>query len=348
LAGSRILLVEDNELNQEVAAEILKDAGFVVDIADNGQIALDMLNQASYDIVLMDMQMPVMDGVTATVEIRKQPQFAGLPIVAMTANAMQQDRERCQKAGMNDHVAKPIEPDELWKALRKWIKPRVAAPAVPAAAPLPPAASAPSGGDELPRHIDGLDVELGLRRVIGKHHLYISMLRKFVAGQKNAAANICAALDDNDAATAERLAHTLKGTAGNIGASQLQSEAGALEAAIRAGRERAELDALLTTLAPRLATLVGAVEAWLPADPATARTTTIIDPAAFQPLLTRLAMLLGDYDSEAGDLWEENAELFRSAFPEHWRKIEEGLRNFDLEAALAALRSATQARGMEG
>jgi PAS domain S-box-containing protein len=124
IAGARILLVDDNDLNQEVGSEILKDAGFVVDVAENGQEALDMVQTGRYDIVLMDMQMPVMDGVTATIAIRKLPQFADLPIVAMTANAMDQDRERCAAAGMNDHVAKPIDPDELWAALLKWIKPK--------------------------------------------------------------------------------------------------------------------------------------------------------------------------------------------------------------------------------
>ena len=116
--------MEDNDLNQEVATELLRDAGFVVDLAENGQIALDKIRAADYDIVLMDMQMPVMDGVTATGEIRKDARFKDLPVVAMTANAMQGDRDRCLAAGMNDHVAKPIEPENLWKALLKWIKPR--------------------------------------------------------------------------------------------------------------------------------------------------------------------------------------------------------------------------------
>ncbi|MRR52337.1 MAG: PAS domain-containing sensor histidine kinase, partial [Rhodocyclaceae bacterium] len=127
IRGARVLLVEDNELNQEVATELLQDAGFQVDLADNGQIAVDKVGVAApdhYDIVLMDMQMPVMDGVAATFEIRKQERFAALPVVAMTANAMQQDRERCLAAGMNDFLTKPIEPDDLWAALLKWVKPR--------------------------------------------------------------------------------------------------------------------------------------------------------------------------------------------------------------------------------
>jgi two-component system sensor histidine kinase/response regulator len=127
IKGARILLVEDNDLNQEVASEILRDAGFVVDIADNGQIAVEMVTtnvESPYDIILMDMQMPVMDGVTATVEIRKDVRFDSTPIVAMTANAMQQDKDKCLVAGMVDFVTKPIQPDELWTALRRWVKPK--------------------------------------------------------------------------------------------------------------------------------------------------------------------------------------------------------------------------------
>ena len=140
IKGARILLVEDNELNQEVAGEILRDAGFVVEIADNGQIAVDMVTKNAgepWDIVLMDMQMPVMDGVTATMEIRKDARFNEMPIVAMTANAMQQDKDKCLAAGMVDFITKPIQPDELWKALRRWIKPKHSVTIDSAVSPVP-------------------------------------------------------------------------------------------------------------------------------------------------------------------------------------------------------------------
>ena len=122
IKGAHILLVEDNDINQIVAGELLQDAGFVVDIADNGEIALEMLGKAAYDLVLMDMQMPVMDGVEATVALRKLRQFEHLPVIAMTANVMAQDRQRCLDAGMNDFLVKPIEPDQIWDVLVKWIK----------------------------------------------------------------------------------------------------------------------------------------------------------------------------------------------------------------------------------
>jgi two-component system, sensor histidine kinase and response regulator len=117
---ARVLLVEDNDINQIVAREILQDAGFTVDVADNGQIGLGMVQQTDYALVLMDMQMPVMDGLTATREIRKLAGCAQLPIIAMTANAMQRDRDRCMEAGMNDFLGKPVDPDALCATARLW------------------------------------------------------------------------------------------------------------------------------------------------------------------------------------------------------------------------------------
>jgi two-component system sensor histidine kinase/response regulator len=121
LRGARVLLVEDNEINQEVALGQLEDAEVEVDVADNGEIAVNMVRSKDYDIVLMDMQMPVMDGLEATRIIRSDSRFDQLPIVAMTANAMAVDRDRCLEAGMNDHIAKPIDPDQLFGALNRWI-----------------------------------------------------------------------------------------------------------------------------------------------------------------------------------------------------------------------------------
>ena len=124
LRGAQILLVEDNELNQEVALGLLEDAQMLIDVAANGEDAVRMASTKEYDLVLMDMQMPVMDGVTATKAIRSKPQLSNLPIIAMTANVMAADREKCIEAGMNDHVAKPIDPDELFTVLLRWTKPR--------------------------------------------------------------------------------------------------------------------------------------------------------------------------------------------------------------------------------
>jgi len=336
IKGARILLVEDNELNQEVATELLLDAGFIVDLAENGQIALDKARATDYDIVLMDMQMPVMDGVTATLEMRKDPRFKDLPVVAMTANAMQGDRDNCIAAGMNDHVVKPIEPDDLWKALLKWIKPKYL--------PVPPGDEKPgvSKGTCLPTfEIDGLDMANGLHRVLGKKPFYISMLRKFVTGQKFVAVEIVKALANNDRTTAERLAHTLKGTSGNIGATGLQQLAEKVETAIRKKVPQNDLDGMLTALKHLLNHLVEQLEQKLPEEPK--KLTAVVDPEKFKLLCARLERLLVEDDAEAADVLEDNADLFNTAFPIEYCKLDQSIRTFDFEAALSALRLAVRA-----
>ena len=271
LRGSRILLVEDNDINQQVARELLEEAGLVVDVADNGRIALDMAQRGAYDLVFMDMQMPVMDGVEATRELRKVARLAQLPIVAMTANAMEQDRRKCMDAGMNDFLVKPIDPADLWAVLLRWVRPAARTPAAPAApAPATPAkasaAKAPGGPADLPRGIPGLDTALGLSRMLGKKPLYLAMLRRYAAGQKDAASQIRQALAAGDKATAERLAHTLKGVSGNVGAVNVQDRAAAVELAIRNGQAAAEVEAHLQCLEPPLAELVQGLQEQLPAE----------------------------------------------------------------------------------
>jgi two-component system sensor histidine kinase/response regulator len=345
LKGARILLVEDNDLNQMVAGEILTDAGFVVEIADNGQIAVDMVTKnagAPWDIVLMDMQMPVMDGVTATVEIRKHAEFDGLPIVAMTANAMQQDKDRCLAAGMVDFVTKPIQPDELWAALRRWIKPRMESGGI-----VPAPAFETSPGKGIPgglQSVDGLDTAAGMKRVLGKAALYVSMLRKFVAGQNNAVDAIAMALDGGDWGTAERLAHTTKGVAGNIGAGVVQAQAAAVEESIRERRPRESVDALLADLAPPLQKLVADIAAALPPEEGTGAVT--VDPERLRQVCVRLATLLADDDSEASDLFADEGDLLNAAFPVHYRAIDDAIKGFDFEAALDRLKAATGNSGI--
>jgi signal transduction histidine kinase/DNA-binding response OmpR family regulator/HPt (histidine-containing phosphotransfer) domain-containing protein len=257
IKGARVLLVEDNDLNQEVGLELLRDAGFNVDLAENGQVALDKIRTVDYDIVLMDMQMPVMDGVMATQEIRKEPRFKDLPVVAMTANSMQSDRDRCMAVGMNDHIAKPIEPEDLWKTLLNWVKPRH-----PSSAPKSES-KAVSDLSFLPS-IEGLDSINGLRRVLGKKTLYESMLRKFTTGQKSVLKEIAVALQENFWEDAERLAHTLKGVTGNIGATALVALATQLESAIKERQTYTQIEVYLQQLETPLDNLIRQLERHLP------------------------------------------------------------------------------------
>ena len=324
----------------------------MVEIADNGQVAVDKVAGATepWDIVLMDMQMPVMDGVTATEVIRRTVPAAQLPIVAMTANAMQRDHDRSLAAGTQDFVTKPIEPDELWQALLRWVPPRAGAPAADDGGDGDAAGSAASrpvseiAETALPTHVPGLDVDSGLRRVMGKRSLYVSMLRKFVAGQRGAVDEVRAALEAGDPATAERLAHTTKGVSGNIGAAEVQGCAGELEHAIKTGAPREQLDALSQRLQQALEPLAQALADWLPPEASTARglpgEAVPIDEASLQQVTVQLRKLFEDMDSEAADLMERESALLSRAYPAHLEHMLQAVRDFDFDAALERLEAA--------
>jgi two-component system, sensor histidine kinase and response regulator len=228
IRGARVLLVEDNEINQMVAREILEQSGLLVEVAGNGQVALEMVQRAPFDLVFMDMQMPVMDGVTATRAIRRIPSLAALPIVAMTANAMEQDRQLCIAAGMNDSVTQPIDPRVLWATLMRWIAPAARTVAAPA-----PADATAAEMQHWLGGLTGLDWRAGLGYVRGNETLYRSLLVRFCATQGRVPAQIQEALANGDLAAAETLSHSAKSVAGHIGARQVQALAGELEQALR-------------------------------------------------------------------------------------------------------------------
>ena len=338
LKGARVLLVEDNELNQEVATELLRDAGFQVEHAGNGQLALALIRTTDYALVLMDVQMPVMDGLTATRMIRREEAFKDLPVVAMTANAMVGDRERCLAAGMNDHIAKPIEPEDLWKVMLKWIKPRSSRLAK-ARAPAPP----PLEAGFLAQPIAGLDMATALRRVLGKRPLYLSMLRKFKATQELAPASIRLALEGGDWDTAERLAHTLKGVAGNIGATLLQPLAERLEAALGERRARTVVEERLTELEGPLGALLEELASKLHAQQL--QSPAAVDPERLMAVCGQLRTLLAEDDGGAGELLETQADLLGAAFPAFFPGLADRIRSFDFEGAQAVLDAALAARG---
>ena len=341
LRGARILLVEDNDLNQQVATEILQDAGFRVDVAGDGAVAIDKVNAQAYDLVLMDMQMPVLDGLEATRRLRAQGH--ALPILAMTANAMQGDRERCLAAGMNDHLAKPIEPEQLWLALERWIAPR---PGLGEPGEGPAASPTAEGAVTLPRDIPGLDVQSGLRRVLGKESLYQAMLERFLAGQGDAPARLRAALEAGDWSLAERLAHTLKGVAGNIGAGAVQEAAARLEAACRNASPEAVWRPLLDGLAGELQPLLQALAPW-GTEEGDAAAPAGVDPRRLEAVARRLAALLADADAEATDLLEAETELLRPALGAAYAPLRAALTGYEFETALARLREGCAAHGLQ-
>ncbi len=246
IRGAQVLLVEDNEINQEVARELLEGVGLPVTITANGKGAVRAVKEKDFDAVLMDVQMPVMDGYEATRRIRKwegemgnkigkdsdsKSRIRNLPIIAMTAHAMAGDREKCLEAGMNDYVSKPIDPEKLFSALVRWIKPgkRV----VPGY--LLARATGESQEDEsLPfSGMPGISVKSGLAKVGGDRRFYRKLLSKFRRNHADVANDIKNALNNEDPETATRLAHTIKGLAGSIGAQDLHLAAVDLEAALR-------------------------------------------------------------------------------------------------------------------
>jgi len=271
LAGARALLVEDNELNQEVARAFLQELGLAVDTVDNGRDAVDRLRgDAGYDLVLMDMQMPVMDGLSATRAIRQLPGRQALPILAMTANASAADRDRCLAAGMNDHIAKPIDPQQLAERIARWAPvgrmARTGEPAPDAAPDAATDASVEAAADGAPAAEPAqavLDTALGLRLAGGRRPLYRSLLGRVVEGYADEPARLARCVADGQWAEAERGAHSLKGVAAQIGAQAMANRAGVLERALRRRAPADELAPLLRAVADAHPRLLAAIRAAL-------------------------------------------------------------------------------------
>ena len=295
LKGKRILLVEDNEMNLEVATEFLEQVGIILSIATNGQIALDKLAQQSFDLVLMDCQMPVMDGYQATKALRQRPELAQLPVIAMTANAMAGDKEMCLRAGMNDHIAKPIEVNLLYQTLLKYL-----------GAPLPPQelindSPKPVNIDvdsvvKWPEHPE-LDIDRGLQLVQNSTRLYQRIFDRFVTSQRNVVEQINKAVASNKREDAVRMAHTLKGLAGNLSSTTLAELARQLELHLSENTEfQAELDQIQTLVA----SICQAIEKVKPEfEESSGPTAEHLPPEALIEALTRLRQSLEEADSDA-------------------------------------------------
>ncbi|MEG3640417.1 transporter substrate-binding domain-containing protein [Magnetococcus sp. PR-3] len=341
VAGARILLVEDNEINQQVAKELLEMAQMEVVIADNGQIGVDKVHAESFDIILMDMQMPVMDGYTAARTIRAESTFDELPIVAMTANAMAGDREKCLDAGMQDHVSKPIEPSEMYAALAQWIKPRAGLGVAPEQLQSKKQAEAPSDMPELPQ-LEGVDTQTGLARVGGSQKLYLDLMRRIVKNQSGTVEEFQAALSENDLPTAERLAHTTKGVAGSLGATEVQEQAARLEQACEA-RDRNAINDALPPFEQKLTGLLRAITdyfAQLDAQTAKEDASAVGEVcwADVKPILEQLRQLAADDDGEIEDTFlAHKAQLAGLVEADQLDQLADHLQDFEFEEALALL-----------
>ena len=302
LRGIRVLLAEDNALNEQVATELLRSAGLVVEVARNGQEALDRALASQYDVVLMDMHMPVIDGDIVTRRIRERLSANKLPVLALTANAMEADRERCIAAGMNDYIAKPIDPADLFGKLLRWSTPGERVGEREGGHLSHPPNPTPSDPALARSNLDGLDPADALKRMMGNRALYDRLVRQFAHGEMaDATRTVSAQMAGGDPSGARRTAHSLKSVADLIGATQLRKHAAALEQALREDTPVAKVESLRQETETELVRLVTALRARVSNDvaPAGVVTDSAVDlhfPAAIRDSM-RAALGAGDLES---------------------------------------------------
>ncbi|MGB1109470.1 MAG: PAS domain S-box protein [Gammaproteobacteria bacterium] len=344
LRGARVLLVEDNAVNQELALELLHGRGISTEVAGNGQEALDWLDREAFDGVLMDVQMPVMDGYTATRKIREQERFNDLPVIAMTANVMAGDLEKAQEAGMNAHIGKPLNVAEMFATMAKWITPANPLEDASLEAPVGEVAGAePELPDLAPL---GIDTALGLRATDRNIALYLRMLKRFVESESDFVERFNTALDggkaQGDLAECRRAAHTLKGLAGNIGASQLQSAALALETACE-GEGADATNAIETALAELAPELVKVMEGLPPLlapkpDAGGEKTASNVDVEKLTALLKQLREQVEIDDVDAMETLDELDALgLGPELSQALKPIRRAVGDFDFEAAVESM-----------
>jgi len=365
IQGAEVLLVEDNEINQEVARELLEGAGLPVTIAANGEEAVKAVKEKNFEAVLMDVQMPVMDGYQATKAIRKwelksressafgdqRPEISDqepTPIIAMTAHAMTGDREKCLKTGMNDYVSKPIDPEKLFSALLQWIKPGKRT--IPDYLLARTADKSQEDESQPFPGLPGISVKSGLAKLAGNRKLYRKLLNKFRCDHARIASDIKNALDMDDLETAAGLAHTIKGLAGNIGAKELHLIAVDLETALRQESDE-NIAERLVSFSKALDLVVDSIGALELQEQGTAKTRSSAPPVAKSMDRDQIISLLG----ELRQLLEEDDtrailtfETLRKAIPAGMAKnvmtdLDKHLEGYAFEKALETLNLLDQA-----
>ena len=332
LRGAKVLLVEDNEINQELAEELLTSNGIITKIANNGQEALDILATQDFDGVLMDCQMPVLDGFEATRQLREQEKFKTLPILALTANAMAGDREKVLSVGMNDHISKPINIREMFMTMAKWITPSN------------PQAQIDNSPEDEPEQklpeLPGIDTSKGLEICQGKYSLYRKLLLKFHSRETDFVDRFRAAQDSDDPVADTRCAHTLKGIAGNIGATSIQLAAELLEAGCEKRYPASEIEMLVKNVSSELTKVIKGLDAIEGSELNANIQHTQLDLDKFKLLLEQLRLLLEDDDTQATEVIEKIEELPGiEVYREKMKKLSIAVSEYEFEKGLELLGS---------
>ena len=333
--GARVLLAEDDQINQEVARELLQDIGLSVEVVNNGQQAVERVMADDFALVLMDIQMPIMDGLDATRAIRRLPGKGDLPVIAMTANAFKEDRDVCLEAGMNDHIGKPVDPEKLFGILLRWL------PAT-AITGLEWTKLSPIEQDDAElrfalAHTHGLNSEDGLKRVNGKLPNYIRLLRMFVDNHADDIAVLRAHLGLGENVDALRVAHSLKGASATIGAESLRQRAFELEMALREEWEGEEIEIRINAVENELRALLSALQPLQTEEDTDKLSVSSLDWPKVRIILKELNSALAGDDAKSNDIWRDYAPMLEAALGYAATPLRQAIEKYDYDQALKIL-----------
>ena len=333
LKGVKVLLVEDNEINMELAIELLSDVGIEVDTASNGLIGVQKINENKYDLVLMDIQMPELDGLSATREIRRQEKFASLPILAMTAHAMKGEYEKSIAAGMNDHITKPIDPHVLYTSIIKFTK--------GVNFERTKTEEAQSSSVESPFIINGLDVIQGVARVAGKISSYEKLLANFVSSYADFSVKCESLVKEKNSHELSAYLHTVAGVSGNIGANAIYTkirEASVIskECAEKNSALNDEFTKELTAISSEFDSLIKEISAHTNVSSETLTDKQEITPEKWREIIDRIVLLAEENDIDSAALCEEliTKYILDKETKDSLIKVKDSLNNFDFDDAI--------------